>query len=277
MGRRRDLDGRVAMMVGTSANIGAGIAIGLGEAKAKVACVDRNVEVAQHTADDIVAGGGHAIAIECDTTDEQQVDAAVKRAAEDLGVVDVLVNGAAFYNFKGIKTMTIGEWRRQLSVILDSAFLVTQAVVRLLIAEHRTGSVTTLTSTAAYQGEPGNIAYCTAKSGLINFTRSLAMELAPDGIRANSVSPTGTDLSEAVERSHRWGTTPPTAEAIEIMRLGAELLPLGQAPSPSHYADAVVFLASDSAEMITGMDLRVDSGATAKYWRSSLTAMNSDD
>jgi NAD(P)-dependent dehydrogenase (short-subunit alcohol dehydrogenase family) len=277
MGRRRDLNGKVAMMVGTSANIGAGIAIGLGDAHAKVACVDRNLETAQHTADDIVASGGQAIAIQCDTTDEHQVLATVRRATDELGIVDVLVNGAAFYNFKGIKTMSFSEWRSQISVILDSAFLVTQAVVRQLIAEQHEGSVTTLTSTAAYQGEPGNIAYCTAKSGLMNFTRSLAMELAPHGIRANSVSPTGTDLGEAVERSHRWGTTPPTPEAIEIMRLGAALLPLGKAPSPSHYADAIVFLASDSAEMITGMDLRVDAGATAKYWRSSLTAMNSDD
>jgi NAD(P)-dependent dehydrogenase (short-subunit alcohol dehydrogenase family) len=275
--RSRDLDGKVAMMIGTSANIGAGIAIGLGEAKAKVACVDRNLDAAEHTADDIVAGGGTAIAIECDTTDEGEVLSAVERATDELGVVDVLVNGAAFYNFKGITTMSVGEWRAQLSVILDSAFLVTQAVIRQLIAEQRAGSVTTLTSTAAYQGEPGNIAYCTAKSGLINFTRSLAMELAPHGIRANSVSPTGTDLTEAAERAHRWGIAPPTAEAIEIMRLGAQLLPLGRAPSPSHYADAIVFLASDAAELITGMDMRVDAGATAKYWRSSLTSMNSDD
>jgi NAD(P)-dependent dehydrogenase (short-subunit alcohol dehydrogenase family) len=277
MGRRDDLTGRVAMMTGTSANIGAGIAIGLGQAGALVACVDRNRRLAELTAGEIVANGSRAIGIECDTTVEHDVQAAVERTKDELGVVDVLVNGAAFYNFKGIRAMTLDEWRRQLSVILDSAFLVTQAVVRQLIDAGRTGSVTTLTSTAAYQGEPGNIAYCTAKSGLLNFTRSLAMELAPFGIRANSLSPTGTDLTEAVERSRRWGIEGPSEEAVDIMAQGAKLLPLGRAPRPSHYADAVVFLASDAAEMITGMDLRVDAGAIAKYWRSSLTPLNSDE
>jgi 3-oxoacyl-[acyl-carrier protein] reductase len=173
--------------------------------------------------------------------------------------------------------MPFDEWRRQLSVILDSAFLFTRAVIDQLIAESRRGSIITLTSTAAYQGEPNNIAYCTAKSGLLNFTRSVAMEVAPFGIRVNSLSPTGTSLHEAAERSRRWGIEGPSEESMDIMAKVAGLLPLGQAPSPSHYGDAAVFLASDAAEMITGTELRVDAGALAKYWRSELSPLNSDE
>ncbi len=265
--RRFDLNGRVALVVGTSANIGAGVALGLGQAGASVACLDRNEAVAKLAAADIEGQGGTAVGIGCDTTVEPDVAEAVAAAEHELGVVDILVNGAAFYNTKGILDMSLGEWRSQLGVILDSAFIVTQKVARNLRAANRPGAIITLTSTAAYQGERDNIAYCTAKSALVNFARSVAMELAPFGIRSNTLSPTGTSLDEAVERSRRWGIEEPSPEALATVGRAARLLPLGVAPSPSHYADAAVFLASEAAEMITGIDLRVDAGALAKYWR----------
>jgi NAD(P)-dependent dehydrogenase (short-subunit alcohol dehydrogenase family) len=277
MADRFRLDGRVAMMVGTSANIGTGIAVALGEAGATVACIDKNAKVAELAAGEVEARGGKAIGVQCDTTLEEAVQGAVERVQADFGVVDVLVNGAAFYNFKGIRAMPLEEWRRQLSVILDSAFLVTKEVIERLIAQDKGGSIITLTSTAAYQGEPNNVAYCTAKSGLLNFTRSVAMEVAPFRIRVNSLSPTGTSLEEAAERSKRWGIPGPGDTDIDIMSRVARLLPLGQAPSPSNYGDAAVFLASDAASMVTGLDLRVDAGAVAKYWRSELSPLNSDE
>jgi NAD(P)-dependent dehydrogenase (short-subunit alcohol dehydrogenase family) len=268
--RRFDLEGRVAVVVGTSANIGAGIALGLAQSGAAVACLDKAEHIAKLAARDIAEQGGQAIGVRCDSTDPDSVAVALAGAREAFGVVDVLVNGAAFYNSKGIREMNLDEWRSQIGVILDSAFIVTQQVVRGLIDARRPGSVLTLTSTAAYQGERNNVAYSTAKSGLVNFARSVATELAPYGIRSNSLSPTGTDLGEAVERSRRWGIEEPPASALAVVAKAARLLPLGVAPSPSHYADAAVFLSSDAAEMITGLDLRVDAGAVASYWRDEL-------
>ena len=112
--------------------------------------------------------------------------------------------------------------------------------------------------------------YGTAKAGLLNFTRSVAMELARYGIRVNSLTPTATDSSEARERAARWGVDWPgprlgqrAAGLLPDASRGAPLLKL---PSPTHYGKAAVFLASDDAEMITGFDLRVDAGAVSRYW-----------
>jgi NAD(P)-dependent dehydrogenase (short-subunit alcohol dehydrogenase family) len=119
-------------------------------------------------------------------------------------------------------------------------------------------------STAGHQGQAGNIAYSTSKSGLLNFTRAAAMDLVHHGIRVNSLTPTATDTDEAAERTVAWGRPRP-----EARRRGldfARMVPMGRLPSPRHYARAVVFLCSDDAEMITGTDLRVDAGAIAKYW-----------
>jgi NAD(P)-dependent dehydrogenase (short-subunit alcohol dehydrogenase family) len=129
------------------------------------------------------------------------------------------------------------------------------------------GAILNIISTAGHQGEPGNIAYSTAKCGLLNFTRSAAMELVGHGIRVNSLTPTATDPLESFERARRWGregTPPPGIEAVmEPYRLG---VPLQRLPKPSDYAGAAAFLVSDAAAMITGTDLRVDAGAVARYW-----------
>ena len=127
------------------------------------------------------------------------------------------------------------------------------------------GSIIVIVSTAGHQGQPGNIGYCTSKSGLLNFTRAAAMDLARHGIRVNSLTPTATDVEEG-HRARRgaWGRPRPERRA-RVLDF-AKMIPTGTLPSPRHYARAAVFLASDDAEMVTGIDLRVDAGAIAKYW-----------
>jgi len=267
---RFDLSDRVAAVVGTSWNIGTGIALGLAGAGAAVACLDRDAVMAESAAREISGQGGRAIGVQCDSTTEGDVGAALSAVANQLGTVDILVNGAAHYNQKGILDTSVAEWRSQIGVILDSAFIVTQDVAHRLVEAGRPGSIITLISTAGFQGEVGNVAYCTAKSALLNFTRAVAMDLAPYGIRANSLSPTATNPREGLERAARWGLTVSGEGAIASVDQAATILPLGRAPSPRHYGDAAVFLASDAAEMITGEELRVDAGAIAKYWRDGL-------
>lgn len=264
------LEGRVALVVGTSPNIGGGIAEGIAEEGAKVVCVDLQPDYAHHCADAITKRGGQAIGVVADVTKDGQVQATVEQAKAAFGGVDILVNGAVIFNTKGVLEMPLVEWSRQIEVILTSAFLVTKHVARLMIEQGRKGSIINIISTAGHQGEPENIGYCTGKGGLLNFTRSVAMELAEYGIRVNSLTPTATDPTEARERAVRWevqwGRPPGTPRRgfREDSRTGS---PLQQLPSPRHYARAAVFLASDDAEMITGMDLRVDAGTVARYWR----------
>jgi len=261
------LAGSVAAVVGTSANIGTGIALGLAAAGARVACVDKDSGVAKHAAGEVQGAGGQAMAVACDVTSEPGVIQALAAVRAEFGLVDVLVNGPVVYLEKGLRQMSLAEWRGQLSVLLDGAFLFTKHVAEALIEAGRPGSVINLVSTAGHQGEPGNIGYTTAKGGILNMTRAAAMDLAPFGIRVNSLTPTATDPREGVERGRRWGVTGVTDAHVAALDIAASQVPLGALPTPSDYGHAAVFLASPAARMITGTDLRVDAGSVAKYWR----------
>jgi NAD(P)-dependent dehydrogenase (short-subunit alcohol dehydrogenase family) len=258
------------LVTGTSPNIMGGIAEGLAEEGADVVCVDIRAEYAEQCAKSVIAGGRRAIGIACDVTDEDQVTGALQQAKETFGGIDILVNGATLFNWKGVLDMPLDEWRRQTDVMLTGAFLFTKYAAKQMIEQSRQGNMINIISTAGHQGEPGNIGYGTSKGGLLNFTRSVAMELAEYGIRVNSLTPTATDRTEGLERAARWGVEWPGPRLGQ--RSGGWLpnpaasTPLRKLPSPSHYAKAAAFLASDEAEMITGMDIRVDAGAISKYW-----------
>ena len=258
------LAGKVAVVTGTSPNIGGGIAEGLGDEGAIVACVDLAPENAAQCAEAIRRRGGQALGIACDVTDEGQVVAMVARVRDAYGGVDILVNNAGILGGLGVLEMPVERWNRQIAVNLTGTFLCTKHVARLMVEQRRRGSIVVIVSTAGHQGQAGNIAYSTSKSGLLNFARAAAMDLARHGIRVNSLTPTATDTEEAAERAVAWGRPPPEARARGLDF--PKMVPMGKLPSPRHYARAVVFLAGDDAEMITGTDLRVDAGAIAKYW-----------
>ena len=258
------LAGKVALVTGTSPNIGGGIVQGLADEGARVVCVDVQADNALQCAAWITKRGGDALGLTCDTTDEAQVEAMVARAREAYGGIDILVNNAGILGGQSVLDMPLDRWTRQLTVNLTGTFLCTKHVARSMVEQGRRGSIIVIVSTAGHQGQQGNIGYCTSKSGLLNFTRAAAMDLAPHRIRVNSLTPTATDVEEGLERAEAWGRPRPEARA-RVLDF-AKMLPTGELPSPRHYARAAVFLASDDAEMITGFDLRVDAGAIAKYW-----------
>jgi NAD(P)-dependent dehydrogenase (short-subunit alcohol dehydrogenase family) len=258
------LEGKIAIVTGTSPNIGGGIAEGLAEEGATVVCVDLAADNASQCAEAIRRRGGQALGITCDVTDEGQVEAVVPRARETYGGVDVLVNNAGILGGLSVLEMPVERWNRQIAVNLTGTFLCTKHVARAMVAGRRRGSIVVVVSTAGHQGQAGNIAYSTSKSGLLNFTRAAAMDLARHGIRVNSLTPTATDTDEAADRAVAWGRPRPEPRPRGLDF--AKMVPMGKLPSPHHYARAVAFLASDDAELITGTDLRVDAGAIAKYW-----------
>ena len=255
---------KIAIVTGTSPNIGGGIAEGLAEEGATVVCVDVAADNAGQCAEAIRRSGGQALGITCDVTDEGQVEAMVARVRQTYGGVDVLVNNAGILGGLGVLEMPVERWSRQIAVNLTGTFLCTKHAARLMVAQQRRGSIVVVVSTAGHQGQAGNIAYSTSKSGLLNFTRAAAMDLARHGIRVNSLTPTATDTEEAADRAVAWSRPRPEPRPRGLDF--AKMVPMGRLPSPRHYARAVAFLASDDAELITGTDLRVDAGAIAKYW-----------
>jgi NAD(P)-dependent dehydrogenase (short-subunit alcohol dehydrogenase family) len=261
------LSGKVALVTGTSPNIGGGIAEALAHEGAAIVAVDSRADNAKDCARAIEATGGRAFGVTCDVCEENQVKRTVEAGLSAFGKIDILVNNAAFFNKKGVLDMPLDEWRKQTDVILTGAFLLTKYVAQSMIERGVAGRILNIISTAGHQGEPGNIAYSTAKCGLLNFTRSAAMELVGHDIRVNSLTPTATDPAESFERAARWGREPRApaglAALMEPFRRG---IPMQRLPKPTDYGLAAAFLVCDDSAMITGTDLRVDAGALARYW-----------
>lgn len=266
MGR---LDGKVAIVTGTGPNIGSGLALGLAREGATVACNDVRPEQVEKALGRVHAAGGTGMGIPGDVTDEVSVQANVQKVIDAYGKVDILVNAAAILGGKGVLDYDLQDFERQVRVILSGTFLYTKYVAQAMIDRNIQGSIICILSTAAWQGQPGNVGYCTAKSGLINFVRSAAMELAQYGIRVNGFTPTATqpDNPEVIEQRQRAAAQGEGGSRVGgFMSEFARMVPMGKLPTPTDYAPAVVFLASDDSRMITGTDIKVDAGATAKYW-----------
>jgi NAD(P)-dependent dehydrogenase (short-subunit alcohol dehydrogenase family) len=247
------LEGKVALVSGTGPNIGSEIARTLAANGATVACMDLNEEFAQGAAKSINVAGGKAIGVSADITQPDQVDKAVRQVVEQLGHIDLLVNDAAISDRKPFLEAEVDEWQKVINVILTGTFIVSQRVARVMVEQGNGGAIVNIVSTSGHSGETARIAYGTAKSGLLNFTRSLAMQLAPHKIRVNSVTPStsGTRVGDPGGTPRDQG--PPPGRNV----------PLGRWGTPQDQAQAVLFMLSPAASFITGVDLRVDGGNLA--------------
>ena len=244
------LDGKVALVTGAGPNIGREIARTLAAAGAVVACNDVDQERAQSAAAYVEEGGGAALAVPANITDEAQVERMVDRVVEAFGGIDVLVNNAGVTIGKGLLETSLEEWELVTSVIMTGTFLVSRAVARKMVEQGRGGAIVNICSTSGHRGRAGALAYATAKGGILNMTRAMAMDLAPHHIRVNSVTPTKTGASVAGQHPGE--------------RFFAEI-PMGRLGRPIDQARAVLFFASEASEFCTGVDLRVDGGALATW------------
>src|SRR5262249_55975672 len=197
--------GKVALITGCGPNINGGIAYGFADEGAKLVCVDLRKDYAEGCARAIRERGGEAIAAACDVSREEQVLAALKAADEAIGSVDILINGAVLQIRKGVLDLSAEEFRRQVDVSLVGALLFTKHVARAMIERKRRGSIISIISTEGHQGNPGNVGYGTVKGGLLNFTRSVAMELPPSGIRVHTPSPARTHPAAGLVPAAAWG------------------------------------------------------------------------
>lgn len=257
------LQDQVAIVTGASPNIGGALASGLAQHGARVVCTDISSAVAEAAAARINEMGGEALAVVGDVTHPDHATEVVDLAMDRWGRVDVLVNNAVAFDQRGLMDMPVDAYRRQVDIILTGSFLFSRAAAGAMIEGGRGGSIINVLSTAAWQGQPGNVGYSTAKSGMINFTRSVAMELAEHRIRVNGFTPTATQPQDPqlVSQVGQLGRV----EGKFPMDFTGQL-PMSRLPTPQDYVGAVVFLASPDSAMITGSNITVDGGATAKYW-----------
>ncbi len=245
------LTGKTALVTGAGPNIGQEICRVLASQEARVACNDVDPARAKASAERIEQAGGSALAVPADITDPVQVKAMVDRVVEHFGGLDILVNNAAITIPKGLLQLSLDEWKRNIDAILTGTFLCSRNAAEVMVRQGRGGSIVNIASTSGHRGRANALAYCTAKGGILNMTRAMAMDLAPYRIRVNSVSPTKTGMSVgALEREGER-----TFDEIPLGRLGR----------PRDQALAVLYLVSDDADFVTGFDLRVDGGALATW------------
>jgi len=246
------LAGRAAIVTGAAGGIGRAIAARCAAEGAAVLIADRQRDAGEAAATAIRSAGGQAEFAATDVTSEADVRAMVDAAVARFGRLDILVNNAGIGRFVPFEQLEPGEWDRIFAVNLRAAYLACRAAVPHLKRSGH-GAILNLSSQSGLQGQPMNEAYCASKAGVILFTRSLARELAPDGVRVNCICPGGTET--ALLRAFRRTIT--AAESAPASP------PLGRFARPEEIAAAALFLVSDDASYVTGVALPVDGGATA--------------
>ncbi len=250
--RIHDLHGRAAIVTGGGSGLGRAIAWGLACFGADIAILDRDIASGQAVAERISADiGRRAIAVEVDVSSERQVADAVGVVASAFDGIDVLVNGAGHNIRKPLVEMSREEFDSIVDVHLRGAFLTCKTVGRMMRDRQR-GAIINIASIAGHVGMPNVAAYAAAKGALIQMTKSLALEMAPHGVRVNALCPGYFDTP--LTRQH----------APEVRRAAAGETPLGRFGEPEELIGPVVFLASDAGSFVTGTSMLIDGGWTAR-------------
>jgi len=248
------LEGKVAIVTGGGLGIGKAYCLGLAAEGAKVAVVDIDGERAESTAREIGEKGGEALAIHTDVSNEKGTSEMVQRTVDRFGTVDILVNNAALFAALGPAKpwheLDVDEWDRVMAVNLKGAFLCAKAVFPYMKAKGR-GKIINIGSGSAYRGSVGRLHYLTSKAGIFGLTRGLARELGPDNINVNTLAP-GATVSEGIMfRRKDTGDKDRSVAPRCIKRL----------LYPEDLVGALIFLASDESDMMSGQTVVVDGGA----------------
>lgn len=242
------LANKVAIVTGAGRNIGEDVAKLLALEGAAVAVIDLDKGRADKVADDIITAGGKAKGFVCDVGKEEDIIAAVKGVIAEWGHVDILVNNAAISDNKHMFDITTEEWNRTLAITLTGPFLFAKHAAKAMVEKGIAGAIVNVSSTSGYYGRDRAIGYTTAKGGIVNMTRSMAIQLAPHNIRVNSVVPN--KIGSPVGRD----TFNPDRKVVNLRnRHGL----------PADLAKAILFLVSDDSDFVAGTALWVDGGVSA--------------
>ncbi|RFB19095.1 3-oxoacyl-[acyl-carrier-protein] reductase [Bacillus sp. HNG] len=242
------LSGKVALVTGASRGIGRTIAIELAKAGAKVAVnYSGSEQKANEVVDEIKALGQEAFAIQANVSDADSVTSMVKEVIATFGSLDILVNNAGITRDNLLMRMKEEEWDDVININLKGVFLCTKAVTRQMMKQ-RSGKIINIASIVGVSGNPGQANYVAAKAGVIGLTKTAAKELASRNINVNAVAPgfITTDMTDKLPEDVR----------NEMLKL----IPLARFGDTTDISGAVLFLASDQSNYMTGQTLHIDGG-----------------
>lgn len=243
-----NLEGKAAIVTGSSRGLGRSIAVRLAQAGSKVAVLDLKHEWAEKTADLIEAAGGRAIALGCDVSDREAVALAFERTVQCFGGLDILVNNAMWNRYEPIADITVETTQRMIGVGFNAVVWGTQEAAPLMRTRGG-GAIINIASVSAQLGLNNALLYCGIKAAVTGLTRAAAVELGADSIRVNAVSPS-TVATEGIQNMLSEEKIADRENRTPLKRLG----------KPEDIANAVAFLSSDEAAFITGQVLTVDGG-----------------
>lgn len=257
---RRRFEGKVAVVTGAAAGIGRGIALAFAREGAALALLDAEDPAGGAAAQACAAAGAEVLPLRCDVSSDADLAAAAAAVGERFGRADVLVNNAGIQVRGAAERLDPADWDRQIGVNLKGIYLAARRFLPLL-RKAAPAAIVNVASVHA-RGTHGDVpAYAAAKGGAVALTRSLALSCAKDGVRVNAVSPGIIEGTRIFERTLARAKDP---EAVRRHRIG--LHPAGRLGTPEDVAAAVLFLASDEASFVTGTDLLVDGGLTARLY-----------
>jgi 3-oxoacyl-[acyl-carrier protein] reductase len=240
---------KVAVVTGAASGIGQAVAERLARDDFRVVILDINEEGGKQVAAEIQARGKQAAFIALDVTREADVQKTFQQIISDHGRIDVLVNvaGGSLHRHK-IEEFPLDHWQAVIDVNLTSTFVCCRAVTGLMKSQ-KSGTIVNISSDIGFSGDPNRSAYAAAKAGIVGFSKTLALELAPFGVRANVVAPgrIATKRVRATYSDAEW-------------EAAAKRIPLGHAGEPEDVAEAVAFLASESSRHMTGQTLHINGG-----------------
>jgi 3-oxoacyl-[acyl-carrier protein] reductase len=244
---------RVAVVTGGARGIGAATAVRLAAEGRAVAVVDLDEATCKDTVEKITAAGGRAIAVGADVSDEEQVEAAVVRVAEELGAPVILVNNAGVLRDNLLFKMTATDWDTVMNVHLRGSFLMTRALQKHMVAAGW-GRIVNLSSSSAL-GNRGQVNYSAAKAGLQGFTKTLAIELGKFGITANAVAPgfIATEMTKVTAERVKMGFE-------DFKAAAATQIPVQRVGEPEDVANAIAFFTGEAAGFVSGQVLYVAGG-----------------
>jgi NAD(P)-dependent dehydrogenase (short-subunit alcohol dehydrogenase family) len=254
------LQDQVALVTGGGRGIGRAVALKFAQEGARLVIAGRTWATLAEVEKEIRALGRNVLSITCDVRDDASVRSMVSEAEARFGRIDILVNNAGrFGDMYPLHELPDNEWDETLRANLTSVFYVSRAALPGMIARRR-GSIVMMSSISAKQAYPYAAAYSTTKAALLGFTRALAAEVGPHGIRVNALCPgivTGTDMHDKVgaEVEKMTGAPPEKRDAA-----ARNIALLRQLPGPEAVADAALFLASSESGLITGQAINLDGG-----------------
>jgi 3-oxoacyl-[acyl-carrier protein] reductase len=259
-----DLGGQVAVVTGGAKGIGRAIVQVFADNGAKVVIVDIDGEAGQRTADEVSGSGAACVAMQGDVSSIGQMEKVVNQTVDHMGRIDILVNNAGINTSRDrvpIHEYSPEDWQRILQVDLTGVFVTSRVVVPVML-KNPGGRIINISSVAGLVPLRLQSAFVAAKAGVVNLTRSMALELGPHGILVNAVAP-GSTLTRGTEALFYGPDGAYSENAASLL----SHIPLGRPGTPEEIAHAVLFLAAPESSYINGAILTVDGGWTAGYTR----------